>query len=227
MSVFRNKFARVSGVLASDVANSGTVTVSYPSGFSQTSFNAGLAGTGTGHYAIINGNDKWAASASKMSVSFGASDITITNSSAVTWAAGSTYDFYFEQVDGNNVLTLAFPVNLASITTAMDVVTDFRPGVEGTIEDLSWVQNAPVTTASKLATLNVEIGTTDLTGGTVALTSAACTPMGKVIQGAAITGNNTLTRDSKISVEASSVTAFAEGSGTLFVRVRLSNSDSI
>lgn len=224
MPSIKNRFARVSTVLSAAVENSGTFDVAYPTGFVQGDFDAGLP-VSTGHYAIVNGNDRWAASDSKISVSFGASLITVTNSSAVTWAAGSTVELFFDTKDGNNVLILAFPVDLVNITGAQDVVTGFRPGVDGYIEDICFVVNKPVTTASKLATLNAEIGTTNLTGGTVALTSAAATPMGKVIQGAAITGNNRITKADSLSIEAASVTAFSEGTGSIQVRIRLDDSD--
>lgn len=224
MPAYKDRFARVSVVLTADVATTGTFTFAYPTGFVQNDFTAGLVQS-SGHYAIVNGNDRWTAAASQISASFGASLVTLTNSSGVTWAAGSTVDIVLDTINGNNVVTLAFPINLASITGAQDVVTGFRPGVDGVIEDLSFVTNVPASTASKLATLNVEIGTTDLTGGTVALTTVACNTMGKIVQGAAITGNNRVTRKDDISVEASAVTAFAEGSGTLFVRIRLDDSD--
>lgn len=227
MPRYNNKFARVSTVLVSAVADSGTFTVAYPTGFVQADFTNGLGAAG-GHYAIVNGNDRWAQADSKMAVTtFGASTITITNNSGVTWAAGSTVEIFIDIQDGNNVQTLAFPIHLAAITTAQDVVTDYVPGVDGYIEALTWVQNAPVTTGSKLASLNAEIGTTNLTGGVVALTSAACTPMGATIQGSAITANNRILKKDTLSIEASSVTAFAEGSGTLYVRIRLDDADRI
>ena len=215
-----NKFATAQVTLASTVADDGTFTVSYPSGTSQLSFNSGLAGSA--HYAILNGNDKWTAADPGIAVSFDASYITVTNQSGYSWAAGTVVDLFFDQKDdrGDGHVVLSFPITLANVTAA-DVVTDFRPGVDGVIEDVQFVVTTAVTTASKAATLNLEIGTTNVTGGTVALTSAACTPLGKVIAGTAITGANTVTRESKISVEASSVTAFAEGAGVLHVRVRL------
>lgn len=221
MATFVNRFATISTVLAAAVANAGTFTVAYPTGTTQATFTQGLAGSNS--YMQVNGNDRYPAAASgagTFAISYGASNITITNNLGFTLAAGTSIQFQFELVDGNDVEMLAFPINLASITGAGDVVTDFRPGYAGTIEDISFVVNAPVTTAAKLATLNVEIGTTDLTGGTVALTSALATPMGKVIPCAAITAGNVFTADSVISVEASAVTAFAEGSGTLYVRTR-------
>ncbi len=227
MPRYNNKFARVSTVLVSAVADAGTFTVAYPTGFVQADFTNGLGASG-GHYAIVNGNDRWAQSDSKMAVTtFGASTITITNNSAVTWAAGSTVEIFIDIQDGNNVIDLVFPVELASIATAQDIVTDFVPGVDGYIEAISWVQNKVVTTASKLASINAEIGTTDLTGGVVALTSATCTPMGAVIQGSAITGNNRITKKDTLSLEASSVTAFAEGNGSIHVRIRLDDADRI
>lgn len=223
MPSIKNKFVRVSTALTAAVADNGTFTVAYPSGYSQSDFNVGLAGSG--HYMIVDNNDRWSNADPGISVSFGASNITITNLTGQTLASGSEIELFFDLADGNNVMTLAFQVDLASITGTQDVVTDFRPGVDGTIENLSFVTNAKVTTAAKAASLNAEIGTTDLTGGVIALTSAALANMGAVVEGSAITGANALTRDDKISIKASSVTAFAEGSGTLLMRIRLTDSD--
>lgn len=216
MSKYVNQFAIVKTVLAAAVTNGNTFTVAYPAGTTQDTFSNGLAGAA--HQMIVNDNDRWAAN--KFSLAFGASLITVTNSTGITLPAGAAITLQLDQQDGNNVVDLAFKINLATITGAQDVVTDFSPGVDGTIESVFFVVDQPVTTGSKLASLNVEIGTTDLTGGVVALTSAAATPMGKVIAGTAITGNNVLTQASKISIEASAVTAFVEGSGELHVRIR-------
>ncbi len=212
-----NAGASAEVILSAAVADSGTFDVAYPTGYTQSDFNAGLAGTGS--YVILNDNDKWTAAAGDVSYSFGASNITVTNSSGVSWSAGSKVNLFFDIVDGNDIVTLSFPVILSKVSAA-DVVTDFRPGIDGTIEHWSFTVTDPVTTAAKLATLNMEIGTTDVTGGALALTSAAATPLGKVIAGAAITGANTLTKASKLSIEASSVTAFVEGQGVLHIRIR-------
>jgi hypothetical protein len=218
MAYISNNVFTVEGVLASAVADDATFTVSYPSGTSQASFDTGLAGTGS--TLILNGNDKYSLADPGFSLTFGASNITVTNLSGASWPAGTSYVLGLDQVDGNDVVVLTIPVFAMAGITAADVVTEIRPGVAGTIEHWEWVQGAPVTTASDAATLNLEIDTTNVTGGTIALTSAACTPLGKVIPCAAITGNNTLTKASKLSVEASSVTAFAEGSGYLLIRIR-------
>jgi hypothetical protein len=116
-------------------------------------------------------------------------------------------------------VALSFQVDLASVSDA-DVVTTLTPGFAGEIVDMDFVVNVPVTTGSRATTLNAEIGTTDLTGGAIALTSANCTPMGAVIAATAITAANTFTATDTISIEASSTTAFAEGSGTLIVWLR-------
>lgn len=115
---------------------------------------------------------------------------------------------------------LSFPINLASITGAGDVVTNYTPGFAGEILSVDFVVTVAVTTGSKAADLNLEIGTTNVTGGVVALTSALATPVGKVIAGSAVTAANVFTATDTISVEAANVTAFSEGAGVLQVRVR-------
>ncbi|RJQ04428.1 MAG: hypothetical protein C4551_10770 [Bacillota bacterium] len=111
---------------------------------------------------------------------------------------------------------LAIPVKLAKVA-AGDVVTTYTPGFGGKIVKVSFLVTDPVTTAAKAATLNLEIGTTDLTGGVLSLTSANCTPLGAVINATAITANNVFGAADSISVEASSVTAFVEGEGVLLI----------
>lgn len=209
----------IEGVIATAVADAGTFTVAYPSGTTQVNYNAGLAGTDS--YIILNGNDKYTVAAGKISLSFGSSDITVTNSTGATIAAGTKFILNVDVADGNDVIVLTLPIKLAAITGAGDVVTEIRPGVDGKIENVEFVVTSPVTTASKAATLNLEINTTDVTGGTVALTSAAATPLGKVISNTASpSANNTISKKDKLSVEAASVTAFAEGEGYLLVRIR-------
>lgn len=114
---------------------------------------------------------------------------------------------------------LSFPVDLAAIAAAGDVVTNFTPGFAGRIISVAFVVTKPVTTAAKAATLNLEIGSTNLTGGVIALTSANATPLGKVIVGTTITAADGFDADDTISVEAASVTAFVEGEGVLLVTV--------
>ncbi|MER8380709.1 hypothetical protein [Mesorhizobium sp. M1399] len=121
---------------------------------------------------------------------------------------------------GAGLQTLAFFVNLADIAAAGDVLTNYVPGYAFKIEKFDFRVSKPATTAAKLASLNMEIGTVDLTGGVIALTSANCTPAGAAVAGTAITAANVGTALSSFSVEASAVTAFVEGSGWLIVQIR-------
>jgi hypothetical protein len=102
----------------------------------------------------------------------------------------------------------------------MDVITGLDLDLQGKITAVRFLVTERVTTAAKAATLNLEIGTTDLTGGVLALTSANCGTLGAVINGTAITGNNAFTTEDNISVEATGVTAFAEGRGLLLVTIQ-------
>lgn len=111
---------------------------------------------------------------------------------------------------------VSIPINLATVANG-DVVTNFTPGFVGSIAAVQFVVTTAVTTAAKAATLNVEINTTNVTGGVVSLTSANCTPLGATVAGTAVTANNTFDANDTISIEASSVTAFVEGAGVLLI----------
>ncbi len=115
---------------------------------------------------------------------------------------------------------ISIPITLAQISGAGDVVTSFTPGFRFRVVSTQFHTTTVVTTGSRAATLNLEIGTTNLTGGDVVLTSATCTPLGARIAGAAITAANVGTATDTISVESSSVTAFAEGAGVLLVAIQ-------
>ena len=145
---------------------------------------------------------------------------TATGVSLPIGMAVSTTEMFIDlqhPVGGASLSILCLIPNIALSTIADgDLVTSITPGFAGKIRKTYWVQDVPVTTAAKLSTLNLEIGTVDVTGGEVALTSALCTPKGAVIAGAAITAANVFKADSTISVEAASTTAFIEGSGSLY-----------
>lgn len=207
--------------LAADVTNSSTFTFAYPSGFVQGDFTAGMEPL-NGSYIVVNGNDHVAevvAGGSGVQFSFGASLVTVTNNTGATLKAGATIDAWLDQVDGNSAETFAFPLDLASITAA-DIVAAFRPGVDGIIENVEVIVNKPATTGSKLATLTPKVSSTAVTGGVVALTSANMTPMGARVAGSQVTAGGAIKKSDSFSVTASAVTAFVEGTATLFVRIR-------
>lgn len=222
MTYVPNKVFTTSHVIAADVADDATFTIAYPTSPSTTTqldYNAGQYKEGTGKF-VVNGSTVWNEADPGIEVTtFGASTITLTNRTGATLAAGDAV-LVGLSVWATQPEIYCFPVYAMAGVSAADVVTDMRPGVDGYITFVEWVQGVPVTTAAKLATLNLEIGTTDLTGGTVALTSAACTPLGKVIAGSRITANNRVTKASKVSIEAASVTAFVEGAGTIKIHIQ-------
>lgn len=120
---------------------------------------------------------------------------------------------------GVGISYLSFYINLATLTDA-DQITAFTPGFKFKILAMDFIVHVPVTTGSKASTLNLEIGTTNLTGGVVALTSANCTPRGAIVAGTAVTAANTGTSADTVSLEATSTTAFAEGTGWLMVKIQ-------
>ena len=113
---------------------------------------------------------------------------------------------------------ISIPVTLANIADG-DLVTTFTPGFAGTILRTQFIVTTAVTTGDKAADLNLEIGTTNVTGGVVALTSATATPVGKTIAGTAVTAGAAFTASDTISVEAANTVAFAEGAGVLLITV--------
>lgn len=118
------------------------------------------------------------------------------------------------------IYVLPIPIALAEITGAGDVLTTYTPGHAFEIIGVDARVTEVVTTVGKAVDINLEINTTDLTGGVVQLTSAGCTPLGAAIAGSAVTGNNTGTAAQSISIEAANVTAFAEGSVVLLIKIR-------
>lgn len=111
---------------------------------------------------------------------------------------------------------ISIPVDLASLANG-DVVTAYTPGFAARIAKLSAVVTVPATTSAKAATLTMKIGSTAVTGGSLALTSANCTPLGNVVNASAVTAARDFVATDTISVVAASVTAFVEGSVVLLI----------
>ena len=142
-----------------------------------------------------------------------------TDASQVAFTDSTTGTVADTLAAGVGVTTVAIPITLANVADG-DILTAYTPGYKFKVLSVDFAVGVPVTTADKLSTLNVEIGTTNLTGGAVALTSANCTPLGAVVAGSAVTGANTGGASDTISVEASSTTAFAEGDGYLLLSIQ-------
>jgi len=116
------------------------------------------------------------------------------------------------------VAYLSIPIELSTIADG-DIVTTFTPGFNGRIIDADFITTVVAPTASKVSTLNFEIGTTNVTGGTIALTTVACNTLGKIVAAAAITAGAAFKSSDTVSVEAASTTTFVEGAGVLVVKL--------
>lgn len=204
----------ITAVPASAVATNGTITFTYPSGYNAASFAAG------GATMFAEGLETlFTEGSSNFSVAYGASSATVTYLGATSIPAGSAVRFGPTMAGSVGVMVIPLYINLAEIT-ATDLLTNYVPGFAFKILGFDFAVQKAVTTASKAATLNLEIGTTNVTGGVVSLTSAACTPQGVVVAGTPITAGSTGTASDSISIEASSVTAFVEGSGYMLLKIQ-------
>jgi hypothetical protein len=122
-------------------------------------------------------------------------------------------------LQAGGIYYIIMPIDLVNIADG-DILTSFTPGHAFRILSIEFFVSAAVTTALKASTINLEIGTIDITGGVVSLTSANCTPIGAKVSGTAITALNTGTSTDAISIEASSTTAFIEGSGYFLIKLK-------
>lgn len=82
-------FKTIETVLASAVADDGTVTLAYPAGTAQADFTGSNA-SATG-VAVVGGNAVYRETDDDgIALSYGGSNITLTNESTTSWPAGST-----------------------------------------------------------------------------------------------------------------------------------------
>ena len=105
----------ISHTLAADVADAGTWTVGYPTGRSAGSYSLGWThrvrsntyGTLFGYVPTVGSQ--------KVSFSFGASSITITNNSGVTLLAGTQLYIQLDRAGGNFDAPVANPAKMAMV----------------------------------------------------------------------------------------------------------------
>jgi len=118
--------------------------------------------------------------------------------------------------------TLMFPIQLAAMTTAAaDLLTNYVVGYAFKILSVSFVTTTVSTGAGGTQTLNLEIGSTNLTGGVVTVTLAGSDTLGELTAGTAVTAANVGTATDTLSVEvAAGGTVFTAGAGILIVMVQ-------
>lgn len=123
---------------------------------------------------------------------------------------------------GVGVYPLMVRFDLSNIAAANFVT--FFPGHAFKIISTSSAVLFAATTAAKAATLTPSISGTPVTGGVQSLTSANMTPIGNVVAGTAVSGNNIGTSAQSITVAGSTITAFVEG--TVIYSILIQNMDT-
>ena len=118
---------------------------------------------------------------------------------------------------GAGITTLAFFISAVAIANG-DLLTEYVPGYKFAIVKFDARCAAAVTTGSKASTLNLEIGTTNVTGGVISLAGTYAIGAGQA--GTAITAANTGSATDSFSIEASATTAFVEGAFWLSVSIK-------
>lgn len=113
------------------------------------------------------------------------------------------------------LIDVSFGFKATAAATTGDWVTTWTPGFVGRVVKTYFV--GEVVGTAYAGTVNLEIGTTNLTGGTIALTTTAGLAKGSVVAGAAITAGNIFSATDTLSVEITSDTTDAAGSGTIHV----------
>lgn len=108
---------------------------------------------------------------------------------------------------------------LAGISAA-NLVTSFPLGHRFKILAAYAVSIVAPTTSAKAATITPYIGSTAVTGGVLALTTASLATKGTVQAGTTITANNEGSATDTITLTGSSVTAFVEGSASIILRIQ-------
>lgn len=125
---------------------------------------------------------------------------------------------------GVGVQTLVHP--LTSLATglgvlAIDLMTTWTPGFKFKILSWDFITTVAGTGAGASQTFNLEIGTTNVTGGLLNVTLASTAAIGQVTPGAPVTGNNTGSASDSISIEmAAGGTVFTAGAGYFVIRVQ-------
>ena len=123
-----------------------------------------------------------------------------------------------EERQGASVISI--PITFAAMPAgAGDVVTNFVLEGSGDIVAVALLTTVVGAGAGATRALNLEIGTTNVTGGVVTATLAGTDTVGKVTNGTAITGNAHFNDGDTLSVEVAAGTVFTGGEGVLLITV--------
>lgn len=144
------------------------------------------------------------------------SQATLTNST--TGTAGSA------MAAGAGVYTVTIPLTSLATglsTSAIDLLTGYTPGHKFKLLGFSFVTTVAGTGTNASQVFNLEIGTTNTTGGVLTLALADTDTIGKVKAATAITAANTGSASDTISIEmAASGTVFTAGAGYFVIKIQ-------
>lgn len=133
------------------------------------------------------------------------------------FTASSTVESALQQAMETTRSVISCPIPAYSAVANAGVLMRLTPGFKGRILGMHVQATTAVTTGSKLATLTPNIAASPVTGGVVSMTSAGQNAIGAVQNGTTVTAANTFTAVQEITVVASSVTAFIEGAGVIYL----------
>lgn len=150
-------FVTTSIVLAADVANAGTATVNYPAGTDQAFFTGANAAANTG-VAIVNENDVYpeAPSGVRIGLTYGASNVTLTNNTGVTWPAGSIVRVQLGRAGIDRPGFQRAGGAIVPLTTSVGTVSNTIADVTGTFSQ-TVLNNNLASLAAKINELAVQV----------------------------------------------------------------------
>ena len=138
-----------------------------------------------------------------------------------------TYPTFFtaySTAGGAGAETITVPITSLATglsTAAIDLLTNYTVGYPFALESFSFVTTVAGTGANASQVFNLEIGTTNVTGGVLTLLLADTDTIGKVTAATAITAANTGSASATLSIEmAASGTVFTAGAGYFVIRLR-------
>jgi hypothetical protein len=224
----------VQGVLSGAVVDTGTFTVTYPTGTTRGDFSLGVS-----HKLVMRG--QVLSNPADIGLSFGATSVTVTNRTGATFTAGSSYYFEFDKVGSSNPIVTSGvesyqPMHLvrlnlgspavgaansiwtsAALTTAAGATAPAGGAlVSGGVADLGTTGRNVI--AAWTGTAVITITGTDIYGNAMVEKSAS---------GTSLTGAKAFKRVTSIAVSAD-VTALTVGTGNVLgVPVRLPSAGHI
>lgn len=138
----------VETTLAAAVADDGTFTVAYPAGTNQAFFIAGNA-SATGQM-VVNNNDVWEEADPGISISYDASEVTITNLTGAALAAGSELKIGLAYADEVYSFGGQKSAAIASLTDSSGGTAADTIAAIGATYDQAEVRNAVASLAAKV-----------------------------------------------------------------------------